>query len=116
MGEGLRVEVMASFGIFLHIAILCFFTVSKVHAKHFPIETKDDVEEAMDGSIDVESSDSIKEEVKRHHGGKGSNSDGYGKGSGNNRRHCVLCETIHRRLSEPGHTHQQHQDDQHPAG
>merc|ERR1712025_1108043 len=40
--KGEKVEVMASFGIFLQLAILCFFIKSKVHGKHFLIETKGD--------------------------------------------------------------------------
>merc|ERR1712179_231346 len=43
--KGGKVEVMASFGIFLHLAILCFFIKSKVHGKHFLIATEGDVDE-----------------------------------------------------------------------
>merc|ERR1712179_388659 len=41
--KGGKVEVMASFGIFLQIAILCFFIKSKVHGKHFLIATEGEV-------------------------------------------------------------------------
>merc|ERR1712105_150552 len=47
--KGGKVEVMASFGIFLQLAILCFFTVSKVHAKHFMVETEGDVGDVEGG-------------------------------------------------------------------
>merc|ERR1712025_835449 len=41
--KGGEVKEMASFGIFLYLAILCLFTVSKVHAKHFLVETEGEV-------------------------------------------------------------------------
>merc|ERR1712179_408542 len=47
--KGGKVEVMASFGIFLQLAILCFFTVSKVRAKHFMVETEGDVGDVEGG-------------------------------------------------------------------
>merc|ERR1711974_459734 len=42
------VAAMASFDIFLHLAILCFFTLSQVRAKHFLVETKDSSEEKFE--------------------------------------------------------------------
>merc|ERR1712105_269161 len=54
--KGGKVEVMASFGIFLHLAILCFFIKSKVHGKHFLIATKGDVGHGDSGDYSSSSS------------------------------------------------------------
>merc|ERR1712112_748669 len=51
--KGGKVEVMASFGIFLQLAILCFFTVSKVRAKHFMVETEGDVGDVEGGDYQL---------------------------------------------------------------
>merc|ERR1712025_981897 len=50
--KGGKVEVMASFGILLHLAILCFFIKSKVHGKHFLIATEGDVGDGEGGDGD----------------------------------------------------------------
>merc|ERR1712025_792774 len=80
--RGRKVEVMASFGIFLHLAILCFFTVSKVHAKNFLIETGDDVKPRLQEAV---------RDGGHGHGGKHKK---YGSDGG-------LEEAVH----EPAHVH-----------
>merc|ERR1712112_441161 len=71
--KGGKVEVMASFGIFLQLAILCFFTVSKVRAKHFMVETEGDVGDVEGGDYNDNGTSTNADTLVRHKGdGKGS--------------------------------------------
>merc|ERR1712025_643347 len=73
--KGGKVEVMASFGILLHLAILCFFIKSKVHGKHFLIATEGDVGDGEGG--DGEEIRKRQSAVKRYgEGGDGEGGDG----------------------------------------
>merc|ERR1712025_823669 len=75
--KGGKVEVMASFGILLHLAILCFFIKSKVHGKHFLIATEGDVGDGEGG--DGEEIRKRQSAVKRYgEGGDGEGGDGEG--------------------------------------
>merc|ERR1712105_585103 len=70
--KGGKVEVMASFGIFLQLAILCFFTVSKVRAKHFMVETEGDVGDVEGGDYQDNGGSTNADAKVRHEGdGKG---------------------------------------------